>query len=150
EARALRDLAEPPVVVAAQRLHVAGFHQRAERLLVLDLVDSHVAVCVLAHDGLVAARAHRSRIAQELQTVLGVVPAIERGFLPAGNGRLDDEEHGGHGISLSVPANRGRRTRGASPATMGRSGAANLSLGLGFPARWIRASAVPAPTGSGS
>src|SRR5712691_8654637 len=67
EAGPLRHLAEPAVVVAPERLHVARLHERAEGLLVLDLVDGHVAVRVLAQDGLVAARAHRSGIAQELR-----------------------------------------------------------------------------------
>src|SRR5262249_48037839 len=118
-----RDLAKPAIVLAAECLHVARLHQRPERLLVLHLVHGHVAELVLAHDGLEAPRARGSREAQELRAVLVVVPAVERGFLLAGDGRLDDEEHRGHEASSDrglTPAPESPRTWIRMPLRMPR------------------------------
>src|SRR5713226_10523428 len=116
-AGALGDLAEPPVVIPPQRLHVAGLHERAERLLVLHLINGHVAKFVLAQDRAVAPGAHGARIAQELGAVFPVVPAVERNLLLLRDRRLDHEEYRCHEVPpILEPFHRSRSTQPSARA----------------------------------
>src|SRR5437867_10722136 len=76
EARAVTHAAEVRVVLTHQRFQVVGSLEAAIGHLVLELVDRHVLVLLLALQCLVAPRADNALELQHLGRVLLVVPAV--------------------------------------------------------------------------
>src|SRR5207302_1570513 len=78
-----RPLAGPElrVVLGLELLELRRLEEPPERRLVLELVQRHVLMLVLAENRPVAPGAHRALVLQELRAVLLVVPPVEGGLL---------------------------------------------------------------------